>query len=89
MAKSTDTPPPDLIIPPASNSPELPFQGEDAVFLGWQKVGGTEALPLYNITAPGHPLSGSTVTDMKLLSLNLKIPFTPPPRGRVKELQIP
>jgi hypothetical protein len=58
-----------------------PQRCEDAVFVGWQKVGGKETLPLYNITAPGHPLSGSTVTDMRLLSLNLRIPFTPPRRA--------
>lgn len=59
---------------------------EDAIFLGWQKVDGEEALPLYNITAVGHPLHGSTVTDVKLRELNLQIPHTPPAQRQVKNL---
>jgi hypothetical protein len=70
---------------PASDSPRG-VRGEDAVFLGWQRVEGEEALPLYTITAMGHPSCGSTVTDVKLRELDLQIPHTPPPQGQAKKV---
>ena len=55
---------------------------EDAVFMGWQRMGSGEALALYNITAAGHPSLGSTVTDKGLVKLNLQIPQTPLRAGK-------
>jgi len=60
-------------------------RGDDAVFLGWLKVGGEEVLPLYTITSTRHPSCGSTVIEGKLRTLNLRIPRTPPPQGQVKK----
>ncbi len=68
----------------ASDSPRS-VRREDATFLGWQKVAGEETLPLYNITAVGHPLHGSTVTGVKLRKLKLRVPYTPPPLGQAKK----
>jgi hypothetical protein len=72
--------------PSAESTDALPrnSQGKDAVFLGWQKKRVGEPLALYNITAKGHPSFGSTVTKKSLSKLNLKIPPTPFPQGRVK-----
>lgn len=52
---------------------------EDAAFKGWQRTGSGDVFPLYNITAEGHPLRGSTVTDKTLQKLNLQVPEAPPP----------
>jgi hypothetical protein len=49
----------------------------DAVFIGWQKTLTGEVFPLYNVTAQGHPLYCSTVSDQTLRKQNLKIPQTP------------
>jgi hypothetical protein len=50
---------------------------EDAMFMGWQENRSGDAFALYNITAPGHPLLGSTVTDKRLIDLHLQVPATP------------
>jgi hypothetical protein len=55
---------------------------DDAVFMGWQKMGSGEVLALYNVTAAGHPSLGSTVTGKSLLGLNLQVPRTPLPPGK-------
>jgi hypothetical protein len=47
---------------------------EDAAFLGWQENPLGENFPLFTITAPGHPLRGSTVSDQTLRKLNLHPP---------------
>lgn len=54
------------------------IQAEDAVFIGWQPTGAGKAFPLYTITASGHTLCGSTVSDKTLNELNLQVPETPP-----------
>ena len=64
----------------AESSPERPLD-EDAVFKGWQKTGSGEVFALFNITAPGHPAHGSTVTDKTLLKLHLHVPDAPAPEG--------
>jgi len=50
----------------------------DAIFVGWQKS-GREIYPLFNIIATDHPLYNSTVTDVTLHKLRLRIPQTPSP----------
>ncbi len=50
----------------------------DAIFVGWQKS-GAEIYPLFNIIAADHPLHHSTVTDVTLRKLQLRIPQTPSP----------
>ena len=57
----------------AESSPERPLD-EDAVFKGWQKTGSGEVFALYNITATGHPLRGSTVSDKTLHKMGLQVP---------------
>ena len=53
----------------------------DAVFLGWQKSPRTNSrFALYNVTKPGHPLHGSTVSIKTLEREHLK--FLPPPEGK-------
>ncbi len=69
--------------PPDGSSPE-DSQGEDAVFKGWQKTGSGEVFALFNITAPGHPALGSTVTDKTLHKLHLQVPDAPLPVGSMK-----
>ena len=68
---------------PEGTSPEG-SQGEDAVFQGWQKTGSGEVFALFNITAPGHPALGSTVTDKTLQKLHLHVPDAPLPAGLMK-----
>jgi len=69
--------------PPDGSSPEG-SQGEDAVFQGWQKTRSGEVFALFNITAPGHPALGSTVTDKTLHKLHLHVPDAPLPAGLMK-----
>jgi hypothetical protein len=56
----------------------------DAVFIGWQVTQLGSPLALYNITAPNHVLTGSTVSENTLRRLHLRIPRVPqlPPRRR-------
>ena len=54
------------------------IQGQEVVFLGWQKTSG-DIFPLYNILKTGHPLHLSTVTEKTLQALHLRIPRTPSP----------
>jgi hypothetical protein len=56
----------------------------DAVFIGWQKTPTGEVFPLYNVTAQGHPLYCSTVSEQTLCKQNLKIPRTPPSSSNEK-----
>ena len=58
----------------------------DAIFLGWQSTRSGDVFALYNITAKGHPLLGSTVTGKTLRKLNLQAPGAPTPGRPVKEL---
>jgi len=69
-----------------SEDAELPDSSSDAKFLGWQETKSGEAIPLYNVTAEGHPSLGSTVTDKSLHKMNLKVPGVPLPKGFVKKL---
>lgn len=46
----------------------------DAVFIGWQVLRNGGKIALYNVTAKGHPLHGSTVTDRTLREHNLWVP---------------
>ena len=55
------------------------IQGQQAVFLGWQKTRWGEFFPLYNILKRGHPSYLSTVTEKTLQALHLRIPRTPSP----------
>jgi hypothetical protein len=57
----------------------------DAVFIGWQPTRSGEVFALYDITARGHPLLGSTVTHKTLHMLNLHIPGGALPEGPVKK----
>ncbi len=50
----------------------------DARYIGSQKEPGRPDLPLYNITKPGHPQIGSTVTANTLKELGLKVPKETP-----------
>jgi len=69
---------------PMTQSLQQSTQNEDAEFKGWQKTGSGDVIPLYNITAAGHPSRGSTVTDKTLHKLNLHVPGAPLPEGPVK-----
>ena len=57
----------------------------DAVFLGWQQIPWGRPLALYNITAAGHPLYGSTVTEDTLRKFNIQIPQIPPRQRGAKK----
>lgn len=46
----------------------------DAEFIGWQETPSGEVFALYIVTAAGHPLCGSTVSEKTLKKLNLKPP---------------
>jgi hypothetical protein len=46
----------------------------DAVFLGYQKTKDGREIPLFNIVIQHHPLNGSTVTEERLQSLDLRVP---------------
>ncbi len=50
----------------------------DAKFLGWQEFPSGCRVAFYNIIAADHPSFGSTVTEMSLRKMNLKVPNTPP-----------
>ena len=54
-------------------------EGQDVVFLGWQRTTSGDLHPLYNILKAGHPLYLSTVTDTTLQVHHLRIPRTPSP----------
>lgn len=51
----------------------------DAVFLGWQSIIDGEMIPLYTVMLEGHPLFHSTVSDVTLRKMHLRIPHTPSP----------
>ena len=53
----------------------------DAKFLGWQELPTGNRVAFYNIIAVKHPSYGSTVTEMSLRKLNLKVPNTPDPES--------
>ncbi len=48
----------------------------DANFVGWQETLSGKSFPLFNITAAAHPLYGSTVSDVTLRGLGLRVPQT-------------
>ena len=50
----------------------------DAIFLGWQRTPSGNAFALYNVINPRHPFFGSTVSEMTLQKLNIRVPPTPP-----------
>ena len=58
---------------------------EDAIFRGWQKTSSGEVFALYNVTAPGHPSLGSTVTGETLHRMNLRVPDARPPQGPIRK----
>ena len=53
----------------------------DATFRGWQSTPSGKVFALYNITSPGHPSIGSTVTEEGLHNLKLQVPDTPLPQA--------
>jgi len=55
------------------------IQGQEAVFLGWQKTSWGDIFPLYNIFKLGNPSYLSTVTEKTLQALHIRIPRTPSP----------
>lgn len=57
----------------------------DAIFLGWQETLSGEIIALYNITATGHPLLGSTVAEKGLRKLNLQVSGAPLLHGCVRK----
>ncbi|HEX7574623.1 MAG TPA: DUF932 domain-containing protein [Bacteroidota bacterium] len=61
------------------NFREGAIEGQDVVFLGWQRTTSGDLHPLYNILKAGHPLYLSTVTDTTLQANHLRIPRTPSP----------
>ena len=65
--------------PPPEEIRALAVQGQDVVFLGWQKTFSGDIYPLYNILKIGHPLYLSTVTGETLQAQHLRIPRTPSP----------
>jgi hypothetical protein len=75
---------PEMIINRILSESDLPqgFKSEDAVFIGWQSNFDGGAFPLFTIIARGHPSYGSTVSDMTLRALKLKIPQTTPLKNR-------
>ena len=55
------------------------FGSYDAEFLGWQETKpGAPPVPLYNVTKPGHPFIGSTVSTTTLDREGLSYPPPPP-----------
>jgi hypothetical protein len=56
----------------------------DAIFLGWQKTLSGEYLPLFNIIVADHPLYQSTVSDVTLQRLNLRIPRIKSPYPEIR-----
>jgi len=52
-------------------------QSEGVVFLGWQETIAGQKVALYNVTAEGHPLYGSTVSDKTLREHSLPVPQEP------------
>jgi hypothetical protein len=71
----------------AENSvdPETGGNG-DASFLGWQGSLKDVVFAVYNVTAPSHPLRGSTVSEKTLRLNNLKVPWTPQAPKPLKKL---
>ncbi len=56
-----------------------PHPDSDAAFLGWQDSLSGDIFPLYTITVEDHPLFHSTVSDVSLRRMRLRIPRTPSP----------
>ena len=46
----------------------------DAEFVGWQKTLFGKTIPLFNITNADHPSYQSTVSDVTLRKLGLRVP---------------
>ncbi len=49
----------------------------DAEFIGWQRSTNGAEFALFNVTAPGHPLFHSTVSEKTLRQQQLEIPPVP------------
>lgn len=70
---------------PADNSEYSGNQENgDASFIGWQGSLKNNVFAVYNVTAPSHPLRGSTVSEKTLRLNNLSVPKTPPPPKPLK-----
>ena len=69
------------LAPPAPTDDILggAIQGQEAVFLGWQKSASGDIFPLYTVLKTSHPSFQSTVTDKTLRRMHLHIPRTPSP----------
>ncbi len=57
----------------------------EAVFIGWQEGLGGTRLALFNITADGHPASGSTVSETTLRELDIQVPRVPFNKSKANE----
>jgi len=64
-----------------SDDTNLSPPDSDASFLGWQETGSGKAFALHVVTAPNHPLRGSTVSEKSLLKLDLQVPPPQQPPG--------
>jgi hypothetical protein len=60
----------------------------DAAFLGWQETLAGSHFALFNITAAGHPASGSTVSAETLRKYHLQVPQIPVRRDRIKKRRL-
>lgn len=56
----------------------------DASFIGWQGSLKNNVFAVYTVTAPSHPLRGSTVSEKTLRLNNLSVPKTPLPPKPLK-----
>ena len=63
---------------------DSPRSDADAKFLGWQKTLSGELIPLYAVTVADHPSYRSTVSDVTLRRLRLRIPQTPSPYPEIE-----
>jgi hypothetical protein len=59
----------------------------DAVFIGWQNSSNDAGLALFNVTADGHPLHGSTVSEPTLHKHGLQVPEVPFHENKANELR--
>jgi phage/plasmid-like protein (TIGR03299 family) len=60
-------------VPRPATSPD---PDSDATFLGWQDSLSGDIFPLYTVTVGDHPLCHSTVSDVTLRKMHLRIPRT-------------
>jgi len=64
---------------PEPKTPRGP--NSDARFLGWQETPSGAIVPFFVITAEGHPLYHSTVSETTLRNLGLRVPELHSPNG--------